>query len=41
MSACKLVTVKKKTPLFKGEEQANSIELIELEEIEIENNEDE
>lgn len=33
MSACKLVTVKKKTPLFKGEEQANSIELIELEEV--------
>ena len=33
MSACKLVTVKKKISLFKGEEQANSIELIELEEV--------
>ena len=33
MSACKLVTVKKKIPLFKGEDKANAIELIELEEV--------
>ena len=33
MSACKLVTVKKKIPLFKGKDKANAIELIELEEV--------
>ena len=33
MSACKLVTVKNKIPLFKGEDKANAIELIELEEV--------
>ena len=30
---CKVVTIKEITPLFKGEEQANSIELVSLEEI--------
>ena len=33
MSAVQIVTIKNKIPLFKGEEQANAIELIELEEV--------
>lgn len=32
MSACKIVTIKNKIPLYKNEEKANSVELLELEE---------
>ncbi len=33
MKACKIVTIKNKKKLFKGEEPAKTIELIELEEV--------
>lgn len=33
MSACKIVTISKKIPLFKGEDAANSITLVELAEV--------